>query len=52
MLGVLVLAGYAIHLGSPVVAGILGVVDVISLAAVFNGNNRAIAHERHQEATD
>lgn len=38
VLAVLVLAGFAVHYGHGVVAGVLGVVDIIGLAAVFNGN--------------
>lgn len=48
VLAVLGLAAYALHLGSPIVATILGVVDVIGLAAVFNGNNRRIADSDQQ----
>lgn len=38
VLAVLALAGYAVLMGSPILAGVLGVVDIIGLAAVFNGN--------------
>lgn len=38
VLGVLILAGYAFHLDHPWVGAVLGVFDVIGLAAVFNGN--------------
>jgi cadmium resistance protein CadD (predicted permease) len=38
VIGVLVLAGVAVYFGHGVVAGVLGVVDIIGLAAVFNGN--------------
>lgn len=38
VLAVLALAAYAVFLGSPILAGVLGVVDIIGLAAVFNGN--------------
>ena len=38
VLAVLVLAGFAVHYGHGVVAGVLGVVDIVGLAAVFNGN--------------
>lgn len=38
VLSVLVLAGLAVYLDYPWVGGILGVIDVIGLAAVFNGN--------------
>lgn len=38
VLGVMVLAGYVAHEGHGVVAGVLGVIDIIGLAAVFNGN--------------
>lgn len=37
VLAVLVLAGYVAHEGHGVVAGVLGVVDIVGLAAVFNG---------------
>jgi hypothetical protein len=35
---VLVLAGVVAHEGHGVVAGVLGAIDIIGLAAVFNGN--------------
>lgn len=35
VLAVLVLAGYAIYAGSSILAGVLGVVDLVALAAVF-----------------
>lgn len=38
VLSVLVLAGYCVYRGSTVLAGVLGVVDIVGLAAVFNGN--------------
>jgi hypothetical protein len=38
VLSVLVLADLAVYLDHPWVGGILGVIDVIGLAAVFNGN--------------
>jgi hypothetical protein len=38
VLGVLVVAGLAIFLGHPWIGAVLGVIDVIGLAAVFNGN--------------
>lgn len=38
VLAVLILAAYAVSVGSTVLAGVLGVIDIIGLAAVFNGN--------------
>jgi hypothetical protein len=38
VIAVLILAGVALTYGHGVVAGVLGVVDIIGLAAVFNGN--------------
>lgn len=38
VLAVLALAAYAVHEGSVILAGVLGVVDIIGVAAVFNGN--------------
>lgn len=43
--GAFAVAGYALYQGSTVVAGILGVVNVIGLAAVFNGSSRTVADE-------
>lgn len=45
VLAVLGLAGFAVHLGYTVFAGIVVAIDVVALAAVFNGNNRKIANE-------
>jgi predicted lipid-binding transport protein (Tim44 family) len=45
VLAVLVLAGFVAHEGHGVVAGVLGVIDIIGLAAVFNGNQG----RRHQQ---
>ncbi|OBB42476.1 hypothetical protein [Mycolicibacterium fortuitum] len=38
VLGVLVVAGIAVYLDHAWVGAVLGVIDVIGLAAVFNGN--------------
>ncbi|MFV8049970.1 hypothetical protein [Mycobacterium sp. 48b] len=37
-MGVLVVAGIAVYLDHAWVGAVLGVIDVIGLAAVFNGN--------------
>jgi hypothetical protein len=38
VISVLVLAGVVAHEGHGVVAGVLGAIDIIGLAAVFNGS--------------
>jgi cadmium resistance protein CadD (predicted permease) len=40
VLSVLVLAGFVAYQGHGLVAGVLGVVDIIGLAAVFQGRRR------------
>ncbi|WFN93489.1 hypothetical protein [Gordonia sihwensis] len=48
VLGVLVLGGYALYLDHAWIAAFLGAVDVIGLAAVFNGNQNQPRRERNQ----
>jgi len=40
VVSVLALAGYALYLHEPWLAGVLGAIDLIGLAAVFNVSNR------------
>lgn len=47
---VLVLAGYALYSGHGTVAGVLGVVDIIGLAAVFNGGQKRRSQQKPQNA--
>lgn len=51
VISVLVLAGGAIAAGSPILAGILGVVDLVALAAVFQNVTHKEASKNSEETT-
>lgn len=50
VLGVLALAGYAVYLDHPWVGGIIAAIDILGLAAVFNGNQGRQRKARDDQA--
>ncbi|NOQ62853.1 hypothetical protein, partial [Mycolicibacterium fortuitum] len=51
VLGVLVIAGIAVYLDHAWVGAVLGVIDVIGLAAVFNGNQGKRQRKTEEESS-
>jgi predicted lipid-binding transport protein (Tim44 family) len=52
VLAVLVLAGFGAYEGHGVVAGVLGAIDIIGLAAVFKGNQGRAQRQRRNQETE
>lgn len=51
VLGMLVIAGIAVYLDHAWVGAVLGVIDVIGLAAVFNGNQGKRQRKTEEESS-